>query len=274
MREIAGSTAEEVRMFKAIQRATGAMDNGIIGCDTMSCLAEKVNADCFPIALQIYGCPAVIAKSLIPFNPEGPIKDYEYSMSGSFTWPSGAQPCSILVNRNEILQEYACHYWADGKPESVMYQSEDGSFGIRRVMSIAQLPSKILWAVGGMGLMQNFDPIAEGFVGINAGVLRTCGHNILGYKNGHVYGVAMNSIGYSSSQLSGLYSLSNSSKQEDIERVRKNLKPYPVNTICKDKFEFEGAIQLDGGSVFFYNFKDMKRGVNTMCGYAIQFTKG
>ena len=41
MRDIKGSTSEEVRMIKAIQRSVGALDNGWIGNQTLSDIAAN-----------------------------------------------------------------------------------------------------------------------------------------------------------------------------------------------------------------------------------------
>lgn len=244
MKEIVGATSEEVKMIKAIQKKMGILDNGIVGTDTMSSIAEKIGADCFPLAVKMYGCPTVIAKTCIPFDPDGPIRNYPYTMSGSFTWPSGVNPCSILVNRGKVVCGQSCHYWQYGKPESVIYQTSDGKLGIKRVKTVSELPSNLIFAVGGMGLLGNYDPEAEGFTGEQAGVLRKTGHTVLAYKNGYLYGVCFPN--HTSAQ---------------------------INQICRDKFMFEAAIQLDGGSVYYYNLADMTRAINTICGYAIRFVK-
>ena len=44
MRDIKGSTSEEIRMIKAIQRSVGALDNGWIGNQTLSDIAAKLGA--------------------------------------------------------------------------------------------------------------------------------------------------------------------------------------------------------------------------------------
>ena len=49
MKEITGSTIEEKKMIKAIQRKLGALDNGVVGNQTMSDIAIAVGADCFPL---------------------------------------------------------------------------------------------------------------------------------------------------------------------------------------------------------------------------------
>ena len=53
MREVKGSTSEEVRMIKAIQRSVGALDNGWIGNQTLSDIAAKLGADCFPRNVEL-----------------------------------------------------------------------------------------------------------------------------------------------------------------------------------------------------------------------------
>lgn len=244
MREIVGATAEETKLIKAIQKKMGILDNGIIGTDTMTSIAQRLGADCFPISAKMYGCPTVISKTCLPFDPNGSIANFSYTMSGSFTWPRNEVPCSICIGGGKVLQQYACHYWQDGKPESVIFETTDGKFGIKRCMTIAQLQN-VKWAVGGMGLLNSFDPVAEGFTGANADVLRKTGHTVLGYKNGYLYGICFN----------------NHTTEE-------------INKILKNKFMLEAAIQLDGGSIYYYNFPDFKKNINYKCGYAIQFVKG
>ena len=94
MREITGSTKEEVKMLKSIQQAMGILDNAIVGNDTISSIAIKLGADCFPLAVTMYGCPTVIAKNIKPFDPNGGIAKFPYTISGSFTHPTGGAPCS------------------------------------------------------------------------------------------------------------------------------------------------------------------------------------
>ena len=42
MHDIVGSTKEEIRLIKSIQRKVGALDNGYIGCQTLSDIAMSV----------------------------------------------------------------------------------------------------------------------------------------------------------------------------------------------------------------------------------------
>ena len=48
MRDIKGSTSEEIRMIRAIQRSGGALDNCWIGNQTLSDIDAKLGADCWP----------------------------------------------------------------------------------------------------------------------------------------------------------------------------------------------------------------------------------
>ena len=116
MRDIKGSTSEEIRMIKAIQRSVGALDNGWIGNQTLSDIAAKLGADCFPLNVELYGQPCILARDIEPVNMSGPLP--KNSVSGSFSWQG--QPCSILVRGGKgaavgKLQELlnACGYELD-----------------------------------------------------------------------------------------------------------------------------------------------------------------
>ena len=64
MKDVVGSTSEEVRMIKAIQRSVGALENGWIGNQTLSDIAARLGADCFPLNVELYGQPAILAFAL------------------------------------------------------------------------------------------------------------------------------------------------------------------------------------------------------------------
>ena len=217
MKDVVGATSEEVRMIKAVQRAVGALDNGYIGNQTMSEIAAKVGADCFPLNVELYGQPCLIAKDIEPCNPNSGLP--ESAISGSFSW--AGRPCSILVQGGKVVCGTSCHY--PNAPESVLYRTKDGAIGIARTKSITDgaLPlSEIVWAVGGMGLLGNYSPATEGFTGAYSDVLRKTNHTALGYKGGMLYGVYCRSM--TASQ---------------------------VNAFCRDKLKLEKAIMLDGGHV-------------------------
>ena len=217
MKDFRGETTSEDRMIRATQKAIGAQDNGWVGAQTMSDLAVAVNADCWPCTLRLYDMPVIIADDIIVSNPKAGCRNFTNSMSGSFSYQQ--KPCSILVNRGNVLCGSACHAWLD-KPESVLYRLEDGRFGIQRAKSASELPENIRWAVGAMGLLNNYDPAAEGFTGAYSDVVRKTNHTVLGAKAGMVHLIYC-----------------------------RNMTGGEVNAFCRDKLKLELAVMLDGGHV-------------------------
>lgn len=234
MKDVVGSTSEEVRMIKAIQRSVGALDNGWIGNQTLSDIAAKLGADCWPLNVELYGQPAILARDIDPLNLSGRLP--ENSISGSFSW-QGA-PCSILVRGGRVVRGMSCHY---PTPESVLYKTTDGAVRIARVAS-ASLLDNVVWAVGGMGLLGNYNPAAEGFIRAFSDVLRKTNHTVLGYKGGMLYGV---------------YCRSMTAQQ--------------VNALCRDKLKLEYAVMLDGGHVAAIHAACSKINTNQRQYYAVRF---
>lgn len=234
MRDVKGSTSEEIRMIKAIQRSVGALENGWIGNQTLSDIAAKLGADCFPLNVELYGQPAILARDIDPLNLSGRLQ--ENSISGSFSW-QGA-PCSILVRGGKVVRGMSCHY---PTPESVLYKTTDGAVRIDRVSSAAEL-GDVVWAVGGMGLLGGYDPELDGFTGVYSDVLRKTNHTVLGYKGGMLYGV---------------YCRSMTAQQ--------------VNAFCRDKLKLEYAVMLDGGHVAAINGACNKINTQTRQFYAVRF---
>ena len=226
--------SEEVRMIKAIQRSVGALDNGWIGNQTLSDIAAKLGADCFPLNVELYGQPAILARDIDPLNLSGRLP--ENSISGSFSW-QGA-PCSILVRGGRVVRGMSCHY---PTPESVLYKTADGAVHIARVAS-ASLLDNVVWAVGGMGLLGNYNPAAEGFTGAFSDVLRKTNHTVLGYKGGMLYGV---------------YCRSMTAQQ--------------VNAFVRDKLKLDYAVMLDGGHVAAINGACSRINTNQRQYYAVRF---
>lgn len=185
MRNVGGGNAAETRMIKAVQAAVGAVTDGSIGAQTMSDIAVKLGADCFPLGISIYSQPCIIAKDIYPFKASRALMEYENSISGSFN--DGGAPCSILVAEGFIVQATSCHYWDDKSPETVIFRDVTGKFGIKRVQTVDELPDGISWAVGGMGLLQFYYPAKEGFTGRFSDVLRKTNHTMLGVKNNMCY---------------------------------------------------------------------------------------
>ena len=234
MKDVVGSTSEEVRMIKAIQRSVGALDNGWIGNQTLSDIAAKLGADCFPLNVELYGQPAILARDIDPLNLSGRLP--ENSISGSFSW-QGA-PCSILVRGGRVVRGMSCHY---PTPESVLYKTTDGAVRIARVAS-ASLLDNVVWAVGGMGLLGNYNPAAEGFIRAFSDVLRKTNHTVLGYKGGMLYGVYC-----------------------------KNMTAQQVNALCRNKLKLEYAVMLDGGHVAAIHAACSKINTNQRQYYAVRF---
>jgi len=237
MKDVVGSTSEEVRMIKAIQRSVGALDNGYVGNQTMSEIAAKLGADCFPLNVELYGQPAILARDIEPFNPKGALP--ANCISGSFS--DGYQPCSVLIQDGKAVCWSACHY---PTPETVIYRTKDGKVYCKRVSHVSDdLPlADVRWAVGGMGLLGYFDPAAEGFVGNFSDVLRRTDHTLLGYKDGMLYGVYC-----------------------------KAMTAQQVNSFAKDKLKFEMAIMLDGGHIAAINAACNKINAKQRQLYAVRF---
>ena len=234
MKDVVGSTSEEVRMIKAIQRSVGALENGWIGNQTLSDIAAKLGADCWPLNVELYGQPCILARDIEPVNMSGPLP--KNAISGSFSW-QGA-PCSILVRGGKVVRGMSCHY---PTPESVLYKIAGGAVRIARVSSAAALGG-VVWAVGGMGLLGNYNPAAEGFTGRFADVLRKTNHTVLGYKGGLLYGVYC-----------------------------KAMTAQQVNAFVRDKLKLEYAVMLDGGHVAAINAVCNKINTNQRQYYAVRF---
>lgn len=236
MRDVKGATSEEIRMIKAIQRSVGALDNGWIGNQTLSDIAARLGANCFPLNVELYGQPAILARDIDPLNLSGRLP--ENSISGSFSWQG--QPCSILVRGGGVVRGMSCHC---PTPESVLYKTRDGAVRIARVSSADALThSGVIWAVGGMGLLGNYNPAAEGFTGAYSDVLRKTNHTVLGYKGGLLYGVYC-----------------------------KAMTAQQVNAFCRDKLKLTSAVMLDGGHVAAINGACNKINTQTRQFYAVRF---
>jgi hypothetical protein len=184
---VKGTTENETKLIKAIQGAVGAVQDGVIGTQTLSDIACKMKAISEPLTLKIYGMPVIIAKDItVLASPGKGLSAIPNSMNGGFyimQTKGGGVPCSICVTGEVVKRQYSCHY---PLPESVLYRRTDGVFGITRVKSTDELP-KVTWAVGGKGLLGNLNPSAEGFVGQFSDVDRDTDHAVLGVKNGYPY---------------------------------------------------------------------------------------
>jgi len=192
----------------------------------------------YPCTVKLEGMPAILAKNIVPFNPSAPLSKWNNTISGGFS--ASGEPCSILVQDGKAKCRYACHYWY-GCPESVLYRLTDGTVGIARVKTTDELPKNLRWAVGGMGLLDNYAPTTEGFCKLTANgktenfgdVLRDTNHTVLGYKNGLFYLIYC-----------------------------KSMTAAQVNAYAK-KVGLELAIMLDGGHVAAINGNESWAKINT-----------
>ena len=237
MNYVSGATAEEKRLVKAIQTAVGAQADNSIGPVTLVDIAVKVGANCFPLAVSLYEQPSIICKDILAFNPKAGCKGYKNSISGSFSYEK--KPCSILVNDGKVVCGSACHAWMK-KPESVLYGLKNGKHGLKRCLSADELPSGIEWAVGGLGLLDSYNPTVEGFTGAYSDVLRLTNHTMIGVKNGMIY------LCYC-----------------------KSMTAQQVNAFAK-KLNLEYAVMLDGGHVAAINSVSTKINTAQVQYYAIQ----
>ena len=224
-------------MIKATQGTIGAIQDGSIGTQTMSDIARILNADCFPLGIDIYDNPVIIARDLTPAAVKNPLSAFANAISGSFSYQG--KPCSILISNGKVIHSDSCHCWLNF-PESVLYRKYDGTMAIKRVYTTAELPSNIKWAIGGMGLLSCYDPAREGFTGSYSDVLRKTNHTIVGYKGHHVY------LCYC-----------------------KNMSAEQVNNYAK-KLGLEDAVMLDGGHVAAINSESTQINVSQTQYYIVQ----
>ena len=240
MRDVVGSTKEEIRLIKSIQRKVGALDNGYIGCQTLSDIAIDLGVNCFPLNVTLYGQPTIISKEIDPISPVDSLP--KNSISGSFN--GGTYPCSILVSRTQGIKRWCSCHFESKHPETVLYKLKDGTVGVKKVVCISDEfnINELEIAVGGFGLLDMWDPKGEGFTGKYSDVLRKTNHTVLGFRNGMFYGVYF-----------------------------KNMTAQQINTACKNKFKFDFAIMLDGGHVAAINAECNKINTKLIQYYAIKF---
>lgn len=201
-------------------------------------------------ATKIGVATALRSGDILVFDPNTGVGAYADCLSGSFTYPSGVSPCSILVNKGTTIRSDACHAWL-GFPETVLYRYKDGTFGIGKYKSANEIPNRqnVLWAVGGMGLLSMYNPAEEGFSKFTKNgkaynytdVLRDTNHTVLAIKNNECYGLYVPSMTGSE-----------------------------VNAFCKEH-KFDMAVMLDGGHIAAINTDDIKINVGQQQGYALQF---
>lgn len=237
MKFVSGSTPEETRIVCGWQRCVDAVEDNSVGMQTIVDTLCRLDADVFPVNVTMFNHPVIVARDARPAAVNAPLKNYATAVSGSFS--SDHKPCSILVADGQTVCGYACHAWL-GKPESVLYRLDNGTFGMKLATYSTELPSCVRWAVGGCGLIDFYNPAAEGFTGQYADVLRRTNHTYIGTKGKFVY------LGYC-----------------------KNMTAIEVNNYVK-KLKLDYAVLLDGGHVAAINAADDKINTSQTQYYIVQ----
>lgn len=186
---IRGTTIDEKRMVKEIQAELGLEQDGSIGFDTFSTMYDRMRKEPnYPISGMIYGQPTTISRDIQLSQVGGkPLSNYAYAQCATFTYPRAVKACSIFINQDKVFCGNSCHAHL-GKPETVLYMLLNGTIGVKRVIHSTELPKGIKWAMGGLGLLNMYDPVAEGFTGVFADVLRKTDHNIIWVRtDGRIY---------------------------------------------------------------------------------------
>lgn len=227
MKFVSGTTPEEKRLVLALQERVGAVADNSIGPQTLVEIASALGVDVWPLNITIFGQPVIVAEDILPAAVDAPLKAYANAISGSFSY--NRRPCSILVAHGKVVCGYACHAHLR-KPETVLYRLENGAVGVQKARYATELPQAVRWAVGGVGLLTDWNPAEEGFTGAYSDVLRRTGHTFVGTKRGLLY------LGYFHGTGAEL------------------------NEHCK-KLGLERAIMLDGGHVAAINGAESK--INT-----------
>lgn len=174
-------------------------------------------------------------------------KNYANCISGTFQYQNEAN--AILTYNGKVIGSYSAHGWL-GYPDSCLICYKNGSFAVKRCIMLTPAEmNTIRWAISGVGLLDMYDPAAEGYARFQkngktydySDVLRRTNHTAIGVKDGQVY---------------GLY-LSNMTGAE-------------VNAYCK-KHGLQYAIMLDGGHIAAVNCSLGQRNASQKQHNIIQF---
>ena len=237
MKYASGTTPEETRAVLAWQTAIGSHPDNSVGMQVVVDTLAALGINVWPLNVTIFGQPLIVAEDILPAAVDAPLKAYANAISGSFSY--NRRPCSILVAHGKVVCGYACHAHLR-KPETVLYRLENGTVGVQKARYATELPQAVRWAVGGVGLLEAYDPAEEGFSGAYADVLRRTAHTWLGVKRGLIY------LGYCA----------------DMTGAQ-------VNAHAR-KLGMEHAIMLDGGHVAAINGADVRRNAGQRQFYIIQ----
>lgn len=257
MNFVSGKTKEEIRLVTSLQASVNSKPDNSIGPDTLVSFAQSLAPNLFPVDVTMYGCPTFVGLDVLPFDPDGPLKNWDWTISGSYS--TSGQPTSILIANGKTICGSSSHAWL-GYPDSVIYEKLDGTTGICRVMYDTEIPDRknVKWAIGGAGLLDNFNPKAEGYCvftdrnGVKRkynDVWRLTNHTVLGVKGKWKYGVTL--INKGDEKADGL----------------------SINKFIKDNFKFDYALKLDGGHIAARNGPSEKINTSQSQAYAIQFVR-
>jgi len=227
-------------MIKQVQSTLNTRPDGDPGRHTWSCFYLAMCEDIkFPYSIKAFRNWLHITdpKLIRPFNPKGQtMRKLKNCVSGSFSYMK--QPISVMVYDGDVIRDRPCHYWLD-LPESVLWYTKDGKYGISQIRNANRLPKNLLWAIGGAG-MKLGDNEKEGFTGAYSDVFRKTSHMLMGFDQ---YGYV------------NIVEVSYMSKFQMLGHMK--------------KLGIETYILLDGGHVTASNVDGHTRNLNTPQYYAI-----
>lgn len=134
-------------------------------------------------------------------NNKKSCSDFVNCISGTFQWNN--KPNSILFSWGKEINNLSAHGWL-GFPDSVIWCDKSGKMHICDCVSLDEATKKqVLWAVGGMGLLDHYSPEKQGYCKFvknsktydYSDVRRRTNHTVLGYdEKGTVYGFYFNNL--------------------------------------------------------------------------------
>jgi hypothetical protein len=251
-----------ITRIKNVQQGIGTLADGKPGPSTYNTFEKYLYSEGlvdlrFPYESKEFGCVTITGKperlSVKSTKGKHSVSTFPYSMSGSFTYPSGVNPNAIMINGGSVIHSYSSHHWA-GYPETVLYYTQSGKHGKKLIHNASELPEDTLWAIGGYDLNDLTMGEKEGFAKFSKllngktkwfdyrDVYRYTKHNAIGFdKYGNIVGVFHKACTSASLQ----------KRCEDIGLV--------------------DMIGLDGGSVSAINGGSLKYNTHLKQGFLIQF---
>jgi N-acetylmuramoyl-L-alanine amidase len=127
-------------------------------------------------------------------------KNYTNCISGAFQYKNNAN--AILVYGSNQINNLSAHGWL-GYPDSCLIYYKDGTFTVKRLVSIPEDELKLVqWAISGVGMLDMYEPSKEGYSRFKkdgkiydySDVLRKTNHTAIGVKDGAVYGFYLSNM--------------------------------------------------------------------------------